>query len=230
MEAPGLVQGFGRPCQYQGLPVISPSLSNQLLNLTNPNQFSNTRLQTVSASCRRISLRPFCTTVGRHDSASRKLKDRQHTVSLSAGTRRRWSWPQARHHYPRDPRKQGLFLTSRSIGASTSGSKPGEPCERSLTPVLSWVGAYQADHKAALLQAGAQLKTLRGQLTEALAGNHRRLQVAIQAHEATLARLSVVQRRLDTSAWSYARRSASAGDATAGISSRSPSRCTAPTN
>jgi len=96
--------------------------------------------------------------------------------------------------------------------------------------MLSWVGAYQADHKAALLQAGAQLKTLRGQLTEALAGNHRRLQVAIQAHEATLARLSVVQRRLDTSAGSYARRSASAGDATAGISSRSPSRCTAPTN
>jgi len=59
------------------------------------------------------------------------------------------------------------------------------------------VGACQADHKAALLQADAQLKALRGQLTEALAGNHRRLQAAIQAHEATVARLSVVQQPLE---------------------------------
>jgi len=86
-----------------------------------------------------------------------------------------------------------------TFAALLLGERPRSRSVR-LAPVqaeIADVRAHQAAHEGAVRQARARLRALRGRPSEEVAAPAVRLEAKLQVHEAALARLAVLQRRVD---------------------------------
>jgi hypothetical protein len=86
-----------------------------------------------------------------------------------------------------------------AFAAGLLSERPGDRSARlpAVEAEIADVRAHQAPHKAAVREAGVRLRALRGRPAQEVAAIARRLEATILVHEAAVARLAVVQQRLE---------------------------------